>query len=65
MSACDQTGLVWRKAARSGESGCIEVAFVDGTVLVRDSKNPAGLVLKVPLLEWYTFLRIVSDDTIE
>jgi hypothetical protein len=42
--------LVWRKSSHSGgQSGdCVELAFDDGQVLVRDSKNRDGEILSWP-----------------
>jgi Domain of unknown function (DUF397) len=31
---------VWRKALRCDSANCVEVAFVNGLVAVRDSKQP-------------------------
>jgi hypothetical protein len=45
--------LKWRKSTRSnGQGDCVEVAFDDNTVKVRDSKNPTGPVLSFTLREW-------------
>ncbi|MGW7042027.1 DUF397 domain-containing protein [Streptomyces avermitilis] len=42
----------------SGEGGeCVEVAAVRGVVLIRDSKQLAGLVLGVEAEEWAGFVR--------
>ncbi|MFI0371504.1 DUF397 domain-containing protein [Actinomadura sp. 1N219] len=40
----DLTGATWRKATRSTSNGgeCIEIARVDNTIAIRDSKNPDG-----------------------
>jgi hypothetical protein len=37
----------WRRSTRSGPytDNCVEVAFVDGAIAVRDSKNIEGPVL--------------------
>lgn len=49
--------LVWRKSRASGESGgCVEVAFVEAFVLVRDSRDKAGAILEVPSEAWREFL---------
>ena len=49
--------LKWRKSTRSGDSGnCVEVANVPGGVLVRDSKNPQGALLRFSAKEWRAFL---------
>lgn len=43
----ETTGLRWRKSTRSAQNGaCVELAALpDGTVGVRDSKDPNGPVL--------------------
>jgi hypothetical protein len=47
----------WRKSTKSGSNGqCVEVARVDGTIWVRDSKDPNGSVLKFTEAEWDAFL---------
>jgi uncharacterized protein DUF397 len=46
---------------RTGPNGCVEVAFVDGQVAVRDSKHKQGPVLTFTSMEWRTFLRGVRD----
>jgi hypothetical protein len=51
------TELPWRKAAASGNNGCVEVApLEDGGVAVRDSKNPSGPMLSFTRHEWVSFL---------
>lgn len=47
----------WRKSARSGpvSDNCVEVAFVDGAIAMRDSKNPDGPVLLFTQGEWDAF----------
>jgi hypothetical protein len=51
----------WRKSTRSGTNGCVEVAFVQGEVAVRDSKQHGGPVLVFTAHEWAAFLRGVRD----
>jgi hypothetical protein len=46
----------WRKSTRSGNNGCVEVAFVEDRVAVRDSKDPDGPVLMFESHEWAAFL---------
>jgi hypothetical protein len=47
----------WRKSSRSGEAlQCVEVAMVDGAVLVRNSRHPVGPVLRFTHGEWEAFL---------
>lgn len=54
----DFTGAVWRKAARSNGSGgnCVEIAFVDDVVGVRDSKDPEKAPHVYTHPEWEAFL---------
>jgi hypothetical protein len=54
----DLSHAVWRKSTRSGPNcdNCVEVAFADGVVAVRDSKNPTGPVLIFTPDEWDSFI---------
>lgn len=56
-------GAAWRKSNRSGpySDNCVEVAFVDVAVAVRDSKNPAGPVLLFTHGEWDAFVEGAKD----
>ena len=55
--------LKWRKSTRSGQSGnCVEVADLPaGGRAVRDSKDPAGPVLRFTAAEWDAFVDGVKD----
>jgi len=46
----------WRKSMASDSGGCLEVAVVDGSVLVRDSKNRDGVMLRFAPKAWAVFL---------
>jgi Domain of unknown function (DUF397) len=46
----------WRKSSRSGSNGCVEIAFLDGQIAVRDSKDRSGPVLQFTHREWQAFL---------
>jgi hypothetical protein len=52
----DKIDLRWRKSSYSGNGGgnCVEVA-VDGRVMVRDSQDRAGTVLRFPSAAWRKF----------
>jgi hypothetical protein len=52
----DLSSAVWRKSTFSGTNGCVEVAFVQGQVAVRDSKQRGGPVLVFTAHEWRAFL---------
>lgn len=53
-----ETGLLdWRKATRSiGNGDCVEVAPANGQIAVRDSKDPAGPMLRYSAGNWQSFL---------
>ena len=49
----------WRKSSHSNGNGgnnCVEVAFLDSDVAVRDSKNPDGPDLLFTSVQWATFV---------
>jgi hypothetical protein len=46
----------WRKSTYSSASGCVEVAFLEDQIAVRDSKDRNGPVLVFTLGEWAAFL---------
>lgn len=52
----DKIDLRWRKSSYSGNGGgnCVEVT-ADGRVLVRDSQDRAGTVLRFPSAAWRKF----------
>ena len=59
--AADFVGLSWRKSGRSTANGsngdCVEIAFAEQVVAVRDSKNPETAHLAVPITAFGAFLR--------
>ena len=59
----DLSRAEWRKSSRSGPNcdNCVEVAFVDGAIAVRDSKNPEGPVLIFTPAEWEAFVAGTKD----
>ncbi|MFY1635310.1 DUF397 domain-containing protein [Solwaraspora sp. WMMB335] len=59
----DLSQAVWRKSSRSGPNcdNCVEVAFVDQAIAVRDSKNPTGPVLIFTADEWDAFVGGAQD----
>jgi len=57
-------GAVWKKASRSNGNGgnnCVEVAFLDTGVAVRDSKNRSGPALVFTPAEWIAFVDSAKD----
>ena len=59
----DLTGAVWQKSTRSGGNGgqCVEVAKLNETVAVRDTKNRSGAVLFFSTLQWSDFIASAKD----
>jgi hypothetical protein len=57
----DLSAAVWVKSTRSNSNGCVEVAFVDGQIALRDSKNKDGAVLVFTPREWEAFIGGVTD----
>lgn len=52
----DASSAEWRKSSQSGANNCLEVAFVDGKVALRDSKDRQGPVLFFSAAEWQALL---------
>jgi hypothetical protein len=48
--------LTWRKSRRSSSGNCVEVADHGESVLIRDSKNPAGPVLIFEIAVFRSFV---------
>jgi Domain of unknown function (DUF397) len=57
----DLSTASWRKSSWSNANGCVEVAFVEDRVAVRDSKHRGGPVLVFTAQEWAAFLGGVRD----
>jgi hypothetical protein len=57
MPAFEPAGLRWHKSSASDPGECIEAAACRDFVLIRDSKDRAGPVLRVSLDGWRAFLR--------
>jgi hypothetical protein len=51
----------WRTSTRSQDTNCVEIALIDGEVLVRDTKNRQALTLAIPLGQWREFVEAVKD----
>ena len=52
----DFSDAIWRKSTHSIANGCVEVAFADGQVGVRDTKDRDGAMLVFTAAEWEAFL---------
>lgn len=63
MADFEEPCIAWRKSTASDGSNCLEVAAVDGSVLVRDSANRDGAVLTLSPAAWSDLLaRTCSKD---
>jgi hypothetical protein len=50
----------WRTSSRSrGGDNCVEVAFREGAVDLRDSKDRIGPILEIPPAGWAAFIGAV------
>ncbi|MFL6073578.1 MAG: DUF397 domain-containing protein [Mycobacteriales bacterium] len=54
----ESSSIAWHKSSLSGDNqpSCVEVAFDGDAVLVRDSKDRDGPVLRFTPDEWVAFL---------
>jgi len=48
--------ISWRHSTACDSSSCVQVAVVDGSVLIRDPANPGEVVLNLPPAAWSAFL---------
>jgi hypothetical protein len=61
----DGKTTVWRKSRNSDQSQCVEVAAMSGRLLVRDSKNPDGPRLMIPLESWRRFTALAKAGRLD
>jgi hypothetical protein len=59
------SAIVWRKSTASSSGACVEVAFVKGWVLIRDSVNPTGGMLQFSPDAWNAFLTKVRNSDLD
>lgn len=64
MTRLEPSRVTWRKSpfSDSKTQDCVEVAWVDWLVAVRDSKNPDGPVLTFTPATWHGFLTGIRTD---
>jgi hypothetical protein len=56
-----EDGLIWSTSSHCADSACVEVAWSGGEVLVRDSKDRSGPVLRFTRSEWVAFVGGVRE----
>ncbi|MFI7605359.1 DUF397 domain-containing protein [Micromonospora sp. NPDC049366] len=56
--------VIWRKSSYSDNNGgaCVELATKGADIMVRDSKNPGGAVLRFHSNAWNAFVRGIKFD---
>lgn len=54
----------WHKSNTSDDGGCVEIAYADGLIGVRDSKNPIGPHLTFNQREWDAFTTGIRDGSL-
>jgi hypothetical protein len=65
MAGPGRNSIEWRKSEASTTTDCVEVAFVDQAVLVRNSRDRAGPVLSFTHSEWTAFLTGARNGTFD
>jgi Domain of unknown function (DUF397) len=60
-----QFRITWRRSSSCDTGSCVEFAEVGRQVLMRDSKNPTGPVLKFEPPVWHEFLQGVKAGDFE
>jgi hypothetical protein len=56
IESSEEPYIGWRKSTASNSGGCVEVAVAGGSLLVRDSKNLDGSILRLSPAAWSSFL---------
>jgi hypothetical protein len=56
---------IWIRAAACESSGCLEIAFDEDRVYLRNSTDPAGTITSATREEWELFANAVRNDEFE
>lgn len=62
MSCEPSAAVKWKTSSASQGTNCVEVAFADGHVLVRDSKNREAGFLAIPNASWRALIEDLGQD---
>jgi hypothetical protein len=52
----ERSSIAWRRSSRCANNTCVEVALLDDQIVMRDSKDPHGPILRFTSTEWSAFL---------
>lgn len=61
MTTEEHTLPAWRKSSRCSNGACVEVATLDSSVMMRDSKESTGPSLTFSHAGWADFLGAIKD----
>ena len=59
------TMAAWRKASFCAAGECLEVAQRDGVILLRDSTQPRGIVLRCAAAEWRSLVADIKAGSFD
>ncbi len=51
----------WVRSSHCDTGTCVEVTYTDNEVLMRDSKDPDGPVLRFAKGQWHEFVQSLKD----
>jgi hypothetical protein len=57
-------GPTWRKSGRCANNGCIEAAWGEGTVKIRNSTVP-DRIIEIDVGAWIAFIHAVKSDVFQ
>ena len=52
MDSSQLDGLEWIRSSKCDSGGCVEIAALDATILIRDSTEPSLTLLTVSRVTW-------------
>jgi hypothetical protein len=55
MAGTEESRIAWRKSSTSTDGNCVQIAADGGWVLIRDSADRDGAVLRFPPAAWSAF----------
>jgi hypothetical protein len=65
MAGTEESRIAWRKSSASNSGDCVQVAVGRGWVLIRDSANRDGAVLRFSPAAWSAFTTRTRDSRVQ